>query len=334
MTADRKASPERQAAEEAPRAKATHSGFAELARRISAWTSRALVSAIILVAGLAFGRQVLHWWAAGEGERPTAATELTVAGGLGDPRLEHTLQFGGQSWSMSRSTAVADASGVLPLLRAKCREALPAASTPAGAAGPAEEGLLDRVRREKPVAEDPATGSRIYELDAAYPMVIGVRAAKSPSDHLPDRVADPLGRVVTWGIGVPAGPDSWTLYVFHSAPRKDGAASGPSANPVPPGSRLWLGMEAAGGGAIHAFTGSDQPAAWKRFFDSWFAAHGWRVEGAWQERDSIWAAHCVGTRPETAGSLDVEFGPNRRGELTGLVLVTPSSGQSIESEQR
>jgi hypothetical protein len=357
MTADRKAPPERQAAEEAPRARPL--SFGELARRISAWTSRALVSAIILVAGLAFGRQVLHWWAAGEGERPTGATGLTVAGGLGDPHVEHTLQFGGQSsstsWSMSRSTTVADASGVLSVLRAKCREALPAASTPAGAAGPAEKGLLDRVRREKPAAEDPATGSRIYELDAAYPMVIGVRTSRvtkgdspefcgvlpqesgqspSPSDHLSDRVADPLGRVVTWGIGVPAGPDSWTLYVFHSAPRKDGAGSGPSANPIPPGSRLWLGMEAAGGGSIHAFTGTDQPAAWKRFFDSWFAAHGWRVEGAWQERDSIWAAHCVGTTPETAGFLDVEFGRNGRGELTGLVLVTPSSGQSIESEKR
>ncbi len=357
MTADRKASPERQAADEAPRAKAAPSGFADLGRRISAWTSRALVSAMILVAGLALGRQVLHWWAAGEGERPTAATEMTVAGGLGDPRVEHTLQFGGQSWSMSRSAAVADAPGVLSVLRAKCREALPGASVPAGAAGPAEKGLLERVRREEPVAEDPATGSRLYELDAAYPMVIAVRTAesgtegdspgsrgvlpqkpglspKSPSDHLSDRVADPLGRVVTWGIGVPAGPDSWTLYVFHSAPRRDRSASSPSAIPIPPGSRLWLGMEAAGGGAIHAFTGSDQPAAWRRFFDSWFAAHGWRVEGAWQERDSIWAAHCVGTTPETAGSLDVEFGPDRRGGLTGLVLVTPSSGPSVESEKR
>jgi len=334
MTDDRKASPERQAAVKNPQAKPAPSGFAQLARRISAWTSRGLVSAIILVAGLAFGRQVLHWWAAGEGERGTAATELTVAGGLGDPRVEHTLEFGGQSWNMSRTTAAADAPRALELLRAKCRDALQAASTPAGEAGPAEKGLLERVRREKPAAEDPATGTRIYELDAAYPMVIGVRAAKSPSDHLPDRVADPLGRVVTWGIGVPAGPDSWTLYTFHSAPLNRGAASDPSASPIPPGSRLWLGMQAASGGAIHAFTGSDPPATWKRFFDSWFATHGWRVEGAWQERDSIWAAHCVGTSPERGGSLDVQFGRNRRGEMTGLVLVTPFSGQSTESERR
>ncbi len=334
MTADRKASLERQAPAKAPQATPAPAGFAQLAKRISAWTSRALVSAMILLMGLTVGRQILHWWGAGEGHAPTAGPGMTASGGLGDSQVQHTVEFGGHSWNMSRSTAVADSGRVLELLRAKCRETLQVAGAPAGEAGPAEKGLLERVRLEKPAAEDPATGSRIYQLDAAYPLVIGVRASASPSDHLPDRVADPLGRVVTWGIGVPAGPDSWTLYVFHSAPWRDRSASSPSAIPIPPGSRLWLGMEAAGGGAIHAFTGSDQPAAWRRFFDSWFAAHGWRVEGAWQERDSIWAAHCVGTTPETAGSLDVEFGPDRRGGLTGLVLVTPSSGQSVESEKR
>jgi hypothetical protein len=334
MAADQQAGAERQAGHQAPRAKPAQSGLAQLARRISAWTSRGLVSAILLVAGLAFGRQVLHWWAAGTKDTTTAAPRLAVEGRLGDPRVEHTFQFGSGSWAMSRSTVVADASHVLAALRLRSREALRSAVLPAGNPGPAETGLLERLRGEKPVEEDAAAGWRVYQLDAAFPMVLGVRAPVRPSDHLPDRVADPGNRVVTWVVGVPAGPDAWTLYTFCCVPPKGGAIGGPGLWPVPPESRLSLAVQPVGGGALLALTGPDQPAAWKRFFDSWFDSHGWRMEGAWQERGSTWAAHCLGTGPEAAGSLDVYFGRTSRGELTGLVVITPPPGESTESEQR
>ena len=44
-------------------------GFAGLAKRISAWTTRGLLTLMVLVAGLGFGRQVLKWWAADAADR-------------------------------------------------------------------------------------------------------------------------------------------------------------------------------------------------------------------------------------------------------------------------
>ena len=86
-------------ARRADSAAAPQSGFVRLARRISAWTTNGLLTVIILVAGLGFGRQVLHWWAA-DTRAKTASGTPSAGDGLGDPSQPHVLQFGDQPWSL------------------------------------------------------------------------------------------------------------------------------------------------------------------------------------------------------------------------------------------
>ena len=85
--------------------------FGRLALRISAWTTKGLLSAIILVAGLGFGRQVLHWWAA-DRQPPQAAPAAALADNrLGDPTQPHVFQFGNQPWSLRQQAIAGDRTG-------------------------------------------------------------------------------------------------------------------------------------------------------------------------------------------------------------------------------
>src|SRR5262245_66416391 len=49
-------------------------GFGRLARRIAGWTANLLATALVLVAGLGIGRQVLVWWYESPPVPPAVAT--------------------------------------------------------------------------------------------------------------------------------------------------------------------------------------------------------------------------------------------------------------------
>jgi len=321
MTADRKASPAAPAGESPPRREATLSGFAQLAKRVSVWTSRGIVSAVILVAGLAFGRQVLFWWAAdgSQGSRPPP--QSLAAGALGNLTEEHVLEFGDTAWRMSRQLVATDEKQVLQKLQGRCVEIVRSCAVPSGEPGPAERDFLKRVAGRQPAQEEPGQW-RLFALDAAFPMVIGTRKTDSTLNPPNDRVVNATERVVTWGLAVPVGARAWTLYTFQSAP-PDGAASPRSELPIPPGSRRTLSIRAADGGAVASFRGPDHPGECRRFFDSWLAANGYHAADAWQQHDATWSLRCTRAAGNGRDSLDVLFVSDGSGEMTGVVLRTP-----------
>src|SRR4051794_214367 len=55
------------------------SGFATLARRIRSWTVNLLATAIVLVGGLAIGRQVIGWWHETSSDSAAARAALASA---------------------------------------------------------------------------------------------------------------------------------------------------------------------------------------------------------------------------------------------------------------
>jgi len=99
-------------------------GYAALAKRISAWTSKFLLSVLILAAGLGFGRQVLMWWKADQSLPPDAATVAPLSDGLGDPMQLHTIHFGNAGQSLGRQSVIGDKGAAVERLRAACRKAL------------------------------------------------------------------------------------------------------------------------------------------------------------------------------------------------------------------
>jgi hypothetical protein len=277
-------------------------GFAALAKRITAWTTNSLLTLIVLVAGLGFGRQVLEWWAAGASPSPT------VVKSLDDPTQIHTFQFGDNSWSLSRRSVAGDKSKAVEQLRMACRDALEA--SPSVAALPNDDRFLAFLADSTPVDQIPGKW-RLYELNEACPMTVGV-ATSNPAEY----------RVVVWGLAMPTGDKQWTLSTFQSEVRSIGGQSGLSNVPLPPGSCRTLSLLATGGGII-TFSGPDRSVEWKNFYDEWSAYQGWQQVASWQPTGAAWYAKFAA--PDDL--IDIRFGPDGHGGLSGLLMMTPQESR-------
>ncbi len=325
--------------------------FAALAKRISAWTSKGLLSAMILVAGLGFGLQVLRWWATDkatpEGGRATVGLLPTDA--LGDPSQPHQIDFGdGGSW-MRRQTIRGDKQKAIERLRAACRGALssikprpvvapnePVSPKPGTTTG---RGLMDTASDEKflkflsgskPVDESPGRW-RLYEFNEAVPMAVGLVRADAPP---PERGKMPrlldgqanlaqLGyRAIIWGLAMPMGEDAWSLCVFQPENHPADGVAGSADIPLPPECRRMLSLRADRGGGITAFSGPDRPDEWRRFYDQWAAQQGWRPVGAWQAIGAAWYAKFA-PPGSGGGTLEIRFGPDGRGGSSGVLIFGP-----------
>jgi len=332
MTSEGKAPPGRKPAGGPQGGRPAPSGFALVAKRISSWTTNCVLSALILVAGVAFGRQVLDWWGTDETGTPEPPPQLAMTDGLGDPTRAHQLQFGDAPLAMGREMVEGDREEVAKALQASCREMTAAADPPNDVPGASEVRFLASLVGESPVAEEPGEW-QVYQVEAGFPMVAGVRTVASGSGAVePGQVAQQARRVVTWGLAVPAADRAWALYTFHPA----NAATGPTADlaevPLPPDSRKTMSIRAVGGGAMVAFGGRPEPIAWRTFFDGWFREHEWTAVGSWRRSGSTWHLRYARTGDRPTEMIDVQFGPDGRGRLAGLLMMTPADSNSTEGE--
>lgn len=332
MMAEGEAAAEREPTGKLRAGKPPRSGFALLATRISSWTTRCLLSALILLASLAFGRQVIEWWQADEPASVGPPPQLAMTDGLGDPERTHQLQFGDAPWAIVRRVVVASREEAAALLRSSCRELTIASPLPAAPAGPSEQEFLASLVGESPVDEE-AGQWQIYQLQSGFPMVVATRAAAiGPPSTEGEQVAEESRRVVTWGLAVPVADRTWTLYTFYPATSANGPLADLPEIPLPPNSRKTISMRASGGGAMVAFNGEPQGGEWRAFFDRWFHQRGWRAVAKWTRSGSTWHARYARAADRPAQTVDVQFGPDGRGRLAGLLLVTSAHPKPAKSE--
>src|SRR5687768_4459456 len=109
-------------------------GFAALARRIGGWTGNLLATAIVLVASLVIGRQILHWWredAPADAERSASAdAELPF-------QAPRDLRLWTSRGPLSTERVRGDRLAALAAMRRLCSN-LTIPPPPAGTAGPGE----------------------------------------------------------------------------------------------------------------------------------------------------------------------------------------------------
>ena len=84
-------------------------------------------------------------------------------------------------------------------------------------------------------------------------------------------------------------------------------------------------------GAAVGFVGPHEPTAWKAFFDRSFQQRRWTAQGSWRRSGSTWHARYARTPDQPEETIDVQFGPDGRGRLTGLLLVTPPTAKLVEN---
>lgn len=316
--------------------------FAGLARRLSAWTTNSLLTVLVLVAGLSFGRQVLHWWAADAPDAATLNGGDGVLDTLGAPDRRHDLQFGDLPWQLSRQSILGDRAMAVAALRAACRQSCSERPLPQDEAGPDEQRLLGLLSNREPV-EQQAGQWKLFEypgglpmaaLVAQLPVAIHPKASQSQavergngSDEGP-RVASTASRVVTWGLAFPTGQKAWTLYTLQpTAPSNQLAADLPEMG-IPPGGRKILAVQVDGGGTLVVWKGTASADAWQAFFDAWCGQQGWTAVGDWRQFGPAWHRRYLGRAEQPWAAVEVHLRNDDQDRLTGLVMINRKLRQS------
>lgn len=304
--------------------------FAKLAGRISAVTTKCLLSALVLVAGLGFGRQVLRWWDS-DGQGPAAVSQPgQTAAALGDPARLHVIQFADQAWSLRRQAISGSKEAAATALRARCRQMLRRTRLPEDNPQQAEIDFLCRLATCRPVEQQEGKW-QLYQLDEAFPIVVGTQATRGEGRGARVEGSNPYPlsptpyRVVTWGLAVPGAPDAWTLYTFQPESPSDGRFDALSQIPLPPECRRILSVRVVGGGVIVAFEGPRQAKITTDFYDRWFARHDWKAARKWRQSGSGWYARYTAPEQQPAVSAEVRFNADLRGRCRGLLVILPSS---------
>jgi len=287
------------------------SGYRRLAGRITAWTSKGLLTAVVLVAGIGFARQVLFWWADDAPASNEGLLASKAAEGLGDPARPHILQFGDQPWTVRRQSVAGDRQRASAMLRADCRQVVRRRSLPDLPAAKAETEFLARLRSQEPVEQEPGRW-QLYEQDDAFPMAVGVRQGLVP----------PSRRVVTWGLALPTDTDAWTLYTFVPAGASETRPAKLAELPLPPLCRRTFSMRVVGGSGVVAFDGTGSPHDWTDFYDRWFERRNWRKTALRRGPGSTWYGQYTAPQGAVAASVDIHLRTDGGGRTRGLLMIT------------
>lgn len=299
-----------------------------LAKRLANWGTNLLVTGVIVIAGLALGREVTSWWHA---DATTSAIHESVADVVGngsvDPELQ-LLEVGEFPHLVTRREIVGDERLVLAELRESCRRALAEPRDLTGDVGPAELRMLRGLDSLQPTERVSGRGN-IYQLERPLPMAAAVRESA-------EQVADGSRRVVSWGLAFPAGspsPDSkatWTLFTFalgqEAAAETDAWMMLPSA----PLAQRTLSLRTIDGGTLVGFRGAGEPRDWIDFYDRWFQRQGWQADAPWRGPSGTWQRRYTLAGVATADLLVSVRGPGR---LQALAVVNPL-GSSLSNKEK
>jgi hypothetical protein len=353
MTDGRKASEDRKepSIDLAVSSSKSANGFALLAKRIAGITSNFLFTAIVLVAGLGIGRQILQWWRADAPRQTSAPQNADFTGGLIDPSRLHVLQFGDQAWSMARREFHGSREQAEKQLQRDCREQMAKAALPHDKPTEVQKGLLASLAKTSAIDADlphwqlfaPDRKNKLILIGVKPPLnkltrhregeapaeplkISGLSAASSArQEPRPPELAqeEDIGaaQVVLWGMALPGGKDAWSLLYFF--PSAEGGKAVPLLIdvPLPPKCRKMLSVQTVNGGQMVAFSGPGVPAGWRGHFEKEFAKGGWKPVFPWKNTASAWYAQYRSQNPEKSCRVDVHLYPDDKGGMTGLMII-------------
>lgn len=295
--------------------------FGELARQITDWTSRLLVTLLILAAGLSFGLQVLQWWR----ESPSPAPSATTGDFAITPEAMSIAQDGeGLRVSTEQGhLSVITITGSEPEACRKAEEFCLAAAEklalPQTPLSIEEQRLLDRLATAVPVRSLP-DGTRVFRYPGDFPMWAIIKPGTSPKPGPVENHKDtPRGthhgnstaginsvftsgtgrlhvsqRVIGWAVLMRAGGNLWSLYVLTPEQSKEisdtakrtSSGEGVERGPLkePPVGAQWVARFAFSSEnwvGIFEETVSGNAAAWPLWIDKQLSRDGWKAVGRW-----------------------------------------------------
>lgn len=288
------------------------------------WTTKGLFSALVIVGGLGFGRQVIRWWH--DDESPPAAAGPAASAfepAAGGEPVEFAA--GDSNLRFGRLSIAGDQAEASQSLRALCRRDLATAAPWSASVDAEERELLSRLTKLEPVAQLKNAEARLYEPAPGVPFVVGVRRLANAQKGGSELAISSRDRVVLWGLAAPVGPREWTLYQFRAdSPGAIGERGW--APPLPPGCRRIMAFRNRQGAETVAFQGTGGCDEYRRFYIEWQAKQGTSMSGQWRRTGGSWQISLVRepSVEQAAGprSLVIHLAPGPLGGSTGLIFVT------------
>jgi len=162
---------------------------------MAGWTANLLATALVLVAGLGVGRQVLVWWYETPPQQQRAAAQDEPL----PPETPDELRFWTARGPMSLAHAIGDKEAALGLMRRQCL------SFPVGPVeqpiGKGEQQFLEKLAKLAPVEQTKELD--MHAPSGAVTMVVAVSRA--------------VPRIAAWSFALEAGPSRWSCYTFCPA---------------------------------------------------------------------------------------------------------------------
>jgi len=298
------------------------SATTRLSRRWSSLATNLLATGVILIGGLTFGRQVLHWWSADAPQTVDIAKQ--VVGDIdasGNP-LNHVFQFGNSRTEMFCESVVGRVDKALEILRRKTRQVVVTTEPNPEMPGPAVSRWLSRVT-EKDLVDSKAGQWQIFQQAYPVPIVVGVRFLPEKQESSSDqKVAGMNRRVVCWSLAFPRGSvdDSdaveWSLFTFV-----DGQGTPTSERlsvPLPARVNRTLSVGTNGESSLIGFRGDEEPKVAMEHFDDLAKESNWQAQNAWQQTEQNW--RCCYTTPNKQ-TIHITLSTDDGATLNGLIMI-------------
>jgi len=190
---------------EVPEKSGASLGWGRLAAQIAQWTTRGFLCAVIVVASVGFGRQVLRWWYDAPPEHGEAALVPDPLAGLGEEERLHRFRFGNAPWELRRQVILGDAGKAWERLKVECTQATLHCQTRGPQPGPQERQLLASLKDRSPVSEGP--GWAVYGFHDAFPLVVGIKEKPTSTNPSSGDKTSP-NRIGKEGIPLPMCPSA------------------------------------------------------------------------------------------------------------------------------
>jgi hypothetical protein len=320
-----------------------------LSARLFVFATNTLVTFLVVVAAVAFCRQVVDWWR--ESRPPTPESPPIHPGNLPDrfsmgshggpaeteltAEVEGDVVLGATAWMWTRRLVRGElneaAQNLGVLTAAKVAEIAPAIVHGKTSPPPMEIdlGQLEQVKNLWHIQEVGNTG-QVWILPCEVPVSLGV----VKSGDIPEKSFPEKGRLlpVAFGLVRPRGEKLWQVDLFSwtgglsgtSGNFADGVAGSSSWRflpcRLPADARLLLACNTPLFGGQVAFRGTGPIENWMKFFDQSAPAAGWRGESEWQRFQTVWRRVFLPVLPEHKGKMEVLLAPTREGDYYGLIF--------------
>ena len=252
-------------------------GLGDVMRRCRRRTTDLLAIGLLLVVGLAVGRQLTAWW--NEPELDSHPNPLAVTGSGSAWTEPQDLQLGELGQTIHRQQVSGDRQAAWTALEHSTRKTARQAGWPNSEADQPERQLLELLAQRKPHQNHTAantaanTAASIHRLDGPLPMVVATRRLLGQT------------RVVGWGLATRRPDHGWVTWTFAAASHID-------TLPVelPAGSRQLLAVGNEHSQRLLVFCGNPGPNDWWNHFDSQLNRSGWTAQAPPSRHADGWTA--------------------------------------------